>query len=72
MVDCHIMSSSIFLWFFFTDARVSLSGGSNEGQGTIQIYHENQWGTICDDGFDVNAAKVICKMIGHHTLLVKG
>lgn len=51
-----------------TDSRISLAGGSNEGQGTLQVYHENQWGTICDDNFDVNDAKVICKMIGHHSL----
>lgn len=58
------------MFLCLSDSRISLSGGSDEGRGTIQIYHENQWGTICDDGFDVHAAKVICKMIGHHTLLV--
>ncbi|CAC5384294.1 DMBT1 [Mytilus coruscus] len=52
----------------FRDSRISLSGGSNEGQGTVQVYHENQWGTICDDNFDVNDAKVVCKMIGHNSL----
>lgn len=51
-----------------TDSRILLSGGSNEGQGTVQVYHENQWGNICDDNFDKNDAKVLCKMIGHHSL----
>ncbi|CAC5369481.1 DMBT1 [Mytilus coruscus] len=40
----------------------------NAGQGTVNVYHESQWGSVCDDKFDVDDAKVICGMIGHHTL----
>ena len=39
-----------------------VNGGSS--YGTIEIYHAGGWGTICDDGWNNNAATVICRMLG--------
>ncbi|XP_063405745.1 deleted in malignant brain tumors 1 protein-like [Mytilus trossulus] len=49
------------------DTRVNLMN-SIEGQGTVSIYHESIWGSVCDDGFTTENAQVICATIGHHTL----
>ena len=38
------------------------SGGTPYIQGHVEILHNGEWGTICDDGFDDNAATVLCKM----------
>lgn len=35
-------------------------------EGTIRILHDGSYGTICDDSFDSNDAKVICRMLGYH------
>lgn len=51
-----------------TDSKVYLSNGRNSGQGTVNIYHDSKWGSICDDEFNTDDAKVICAMINHHTL----
>ena len=41
-----------------------LVGGGYHDRGTIQVYHNGQWGTICDDSFDKNDGDVICRMLG--------
>ena len=43
-----------------------LVGGTNYS-GRVEIEYEGIWGTICDRGFDINDAKVICRMKGFNT-----
>ncbi|ELT93413.1 hypothetical protein CAPTEDRAFT_124945, partial [Capitella teleta] len=44
---------------------VYLKNGSNEHEGRVEIAHAGQWGTICDDGFGVEEADVICRSLGY-------
>ena len=48
-----------------TDGDLRLIGGSSTA-GRLEIYHNNEWGTICNDGFDRNdiAATVACRQLG--------
>ena len=52
----------------YTDGRkirlVDGSGQVNSVRGTVEIFHNNSWGTVCDDGFQQQAATVICHMLG--------
>lgn len=47
---------------------IYLSGGHHPYEGTIHLKHNNVWGSVCDDAFDVNDAKVVCRMLGYHTV----
>ncbi|XP_072048755.1 galectin-3-binding protein A-like [Amphiura filiformis] len=49
----------------FSDGDLKLAAGSSSS-GRLEIYHDGQWGTVCDDTFDSNnnGASVACRQLG--------
>jgi len=43
---------------------VRLVGGNSSREGRLEVYYNFTWGTVCDDGFTDEAAKVVCNMLG--------
>ena len=49
------------------DYKVGLVGGSSANEGNVWATNSNgMYGVICDDGWDANAAKVVCKQLGYN------
>ena len=49
--------------------RLLASSNSSESTvffslGRLEVYVNNVWGTVCDNGFTMNSANVVCQQLG--------
>ena len=45
----------------FPAAAIRLVNGSTPWEGRVEVQHGDTWGTVCDDGFGVKEAAVVCR-----------
>ncbi len=38
-----------------------LSGGPDSAAGRVEVFYGEEYGTVCDDGWDHYAADVVCR-----------
>ena len=60
------------LWLYYLHvsfdpllASLRLVDGPDDKSGRVEIYHEGDWGTVCDRDFGGEEAQVICKSLGY-------
>ena len=44
---------------------VRLVNGSHQYEGRVEVCINNQWGTVCDNGWDTTDATTVCKQLGY-------
>ncbi|KAI7845778.1 hypothetical protein COHA_000692 [Chlorella ohadii] len=46
-----------------TSLRLVNPNPTNPAAGRLEVFHNNQWGSVCMDGFNAAAATVVCKQL---------
>ena len=44
--------------------EIRLTGADEQRRGRLEVFYNNEWGTVCDDKFGRREGEVVCRQLG--------
>lgn len=52
-----------------TDKKLRLTAGKDNCTGRVEVKVQEEWGTVCNNGWDMDEVSVICRQLGCPTVI---
>lgn len=56
--------TAVYFTLTVPEGSVRLADGPTAYSGRVEVYANNTWGSVCDDGWSNKAGNVVCKQLG--------
>lgn len=64
-MSCILLVAFLSALRLVSGSEVRLVGGKHAYEGRVEVKYDNEWKAICDHGWNMKAANVVCRMLGY-------